>query len=160
MLKSDTSAGPASGSITGSTLTFTSATSLVGYRVSQAFNNSALLKRLPAGLVFPPMNIATSAFLAQVTGGSGSTWTLNKTSTGVSARGLMLGLPAFLEVTRCTYNIDFVTTFDIDSSGGSKVLANNSYQNKLGIPNPNLWRTVNWDSTLPITPLVTVAYVE
>jgi hypothetical protein len=160
VLKSDTSTTPANGSITGSTLTFTSATSLVGYRVSQAYNNSAVLKRLPSGLVFPPMDITTSAFLAQVTGGTTPTWTLDKTSTGVTSRGLMLGLPAFLEVTNCTYNIDFVTTFDIDSSGADKVLANNSYQNRTGIPNPNLWRTVNWDSLVPLTPLVTVAYVE
>jgi hypothetical protein len=167
VLKSDTSTTPANGSITAtvsptlSTLTFTSATSLVGYRVSQAFNNAALLRRLPAGLIFPPMDISTSDFLAQVTGGSVSTWTLNKTSlAGVPLRGLMLGLPAFLEVTNCTYDINLVTTFDIDSSGGDKVLANNSYQNKQGIPNPNLWRTVNWDSTIPLLPLVSAAYVE
>jgi hypothetical protein len=32
--------------------------------------------------------------------------------------------------------------------------------NRVGIPNPNLWRTINWDSLVPLTPLVTVAYVE
>jgi hypothetical protein len=160
ILKSDTSV-IATGSITGNTLTFTSATSLAGYRVSQAYTNSALLRRLPSGLIFPPMDVTTPAFLAQVTGGSGSTWTLNKTSiAGVTSRGLMLGLPAFLEVTNCTYSIDYVTTFDIDSSGADKILANNSYQNRVGIPSPNLWRTVNWDSLNPLLPLVLAAYVE
>lgn len=162
VLKSDKSV-ISNGSITGTTLTLAtaSAVDLTGYRVSQYWANSPALRRLPAGLIFPPMDITTSAFLAEIVSGSGTTWTLDKPVTAtVPLRGLMVGLPAYFEVVDCIVNISFITTFDIDSSNGNTVLVDNSYQNTTTIPNPNLWRTVNWNSLIPFPPLVTVAYVE
>jgi hypothetical protein len=161
VLKSDTSVNN-NGSITGSTLTFTSATNLTGYRISQNNANTGNLKRLPVGLIFPPMDITNSSFLAEVVSGSGSTWTLDKAvSTAVTTRGLTAGLPAYLTLEGCTTNISNVSVYDIDSSSStSTILANNSTQNTIPIPNPNLWRTVNWTSSLPVLPLVTVAYIE
>lgn len=161
VLKSDTSINN-NGSITGSTLTFTSGTDLTGYKISQNDANIGNLKRLPVGLIFPPMDITDSSFLAEVVSGSGSTWTLNKTlSTAVTTRGLTAGLPAYLILEDCTTNISFVSVYDIDSSSStSTILADTSIQNTIPIPNPNLWRTVNWISSLPVLPLITLAYVE
>lgn len=161
------------GSVSGSTLTTSAivtlvpATAPVGYNylMSQNEANLGILKRPVVGMNIAPVT-AVSSF-PSVTAGSGSTsLTLSKSFTMTPTRGIKIGLTAkFIHNAAggdAARNINFVNTFDIDSVGStqSPIKADNSYQNRIGIPNPNLWRTVNWDSLNPLTPLVTVAYVE
>ena len=84
----------------------------------------------------------------------------------MSARNVQIGLTTkFIHSSpsgSAARSLNYVTTFDIDSTGstGGALLADNSYQNRVGVPSPNLWRTINWDSLTPLLPLVTVGYIE
>ena len=90
----------------------------------------------------------------------------NNRSFTMSSRNIQIGLTTkFIHTSvlgDAARSLNYVTTFDIDStsSSGGTIKADNSYPNRVGVPNPNLWRTINWDSLVPLTPLVTVAYVE
>jgi type V secretory pathway adhesin AidA len=169
---SDTYTG--TGTVSGNTLTTSAIVTLVpptapatyNYLMSQNEANVGVLKRPVAGMNVAPVT-AVSSF-PSVTAGSGTTsLTLSKSFTmGIPSRGIKIGLTAkFIHTAAggdAARNINFVNTFDIDSVGStqSPIKADNSYQNRIGIPNPNLWRTVNWDSLNPLTPLITIAYVE
>jgi hypothetical protein len=161
------------GTVSGNTLTTSAIVTLVpptapatyNYLMSQNEANIGVLKRPVAGMNIAPVT-AVSSF-PSVTAGSGTTsLTLSKSFTMTPSRGIKIGLTAkFIHTAAggdAARNINFVNTFDIDSVGStqSPIKANNSYQNRIGIPNPNLWRTVNWDSLTPLTPLITIAYVE
>jgi hypothetical protein len=138
------------------------------YLVSQSPANLPLLRRGIPGLNgSDTTSLASFPSITAATGGSGTPFTLSKSAT-VSSRLLQVGLTAkFIHSAAggdAARNLNFVTTFDIDSRTSlgtvGTIKANNSYQNKVGIPNPNLWRTINWDSLVPLAPLVTVAYIE
>jgi hypothetical protein len=138
------------------------------YLVSQSPANLPLLRRGIPGLNgSDTTSLASFPSITAATGGSGTPFTLSKSAT-VSSRLLQVGLTAkFIHtnvLSDAARNLNFVTTFDIDSSTSlgtvGTIKANNSYQNRVGIPNPNLWRTINWDSLVPLAPLVTVAYIE
>jgi hypothetical protein len=168
---SDTYTG--TGSVSGNTLSTSATITLVpstapptyNYLMSQNEANSGILRRPVVGMNISPVT-AVSSF-PSVTAGSGTlSLTLSKSFTMTPARGIKIGLTAKFIHTAVggdsARSITYINTFDIDSSGStqSPIKADNSYQNRVGIPNPNLWRTVNWDSLTPLTPLVTVAYVE
>jgi hypothetical protein len=130
------------------------------YIMSQSPTNTALLKRGVPAMNIPPVNDLNS--FPRVILGSSSPFTLSK-SFNMSSRNIQIGLTAKFIHTQPQANrtLNYVTTFDIDSRTSDGILlADNSYQNRVGIPNPNLWRTLNWDSLLPLAPLVTVAYVD
>jgi hypothetical protein len=161
------------GSVSGNTLTTSAIVTLVpptapatyNYLMSQNEANIGVLKRPVAGMNIAPVT-AVSSFPSVIAGSGTTSLTLSKSFTMTPSRGIKIGLTAkFIHTAAggdAARNINFVNTFDIDSVGStqSPIKANNSYQNRIGIPNPNLWRTVNWDSLNPLTPLITIAYVE
>lgn len=134
------------------------------YLMSQSpIQLNAVLKRGVAGMNVSPVSDLNSFSRVTVTApGEISPFTLSKSFT-MSARNVQIGLTAkFIHTQPQTFRtLNYVTTFDIDSSTSvGTLLADNSYQNRVGIPNPNLWRTINWDSLNPLLPLVSVAYIE
>jgi hypothetical protein len=146
------------------TLTTTSSPALtIRHYVSQLPTNPGLFKRTPSP-TFTGSDITIPSSFAKISGGAANTWTLNRNVGSITARPFEAGIPAVFKYTglEASLNINYVNTFDIDSSGigTTTIKANNSYQNRIGIPSPNLWRTVNWDSLNPLLPLVTVAYIE
>lgn len=145
------------------TLTTTTSPSLTTrHYISQNPINTGLNRRTPSP-TFTGSDITQQSSFAKIIGGSDNTWTLNRNVGAITSRGFEAGIPAVFNYNGllANLNINYVSTFDIDSSAGTTTIkADNSYQNRIGIPNPNLWRTVNWDSLNPLTPLVTVAYVE
>lgn len=150
-------------SASSTTLTTTTSPSLTTrHYVSQNPINTGLNRRTPSP-TFTGSDITLQSSFAKIIGGSTNTWTLNRNVGTITSRGFEAGIPAVFNYNGllANLNINYVSTFDIDSSAGTTTIkADNSYQNRIGIPNPNLWRTVNWDSLNPLTPLVTVAYVE
>jgi len=95
---------------------------------------------------------------------TGTSFTLSR-GFNMSSRGIRIGLSAKFNHTAAgsdaARNINFVNTFDIDSIGSVGIIkADNSYQNREGIPNPNLWITLNWDSLNPLLPHVVVGYID
>jgi hypothetical protein len=153
-------------SVTGITLNPALASRPAGseYLMSQSPTQlNVVLKRGVPGMNGTPVSNLNS--FPRVTGtalGETSPFTLFRSFT-MSARNVQIGLTAKFIHTQPQANrtLNYVTTFDIDSSTSIGILlADNSYQNRVGIPNPNLWRTVNWDSLNPLLPLVSVAYVE
>jgi hypothetical protein len=161
------------GTVSGNTLTTSAIVTLVpptapatyNYLMSQNEANVGVLKRPVVGMNISPVT-AVSSF-PSVTAGSGTTsLTLSKSFTMTPSRGIKIGLTAkFIHTAAggdAARNINFVNTFDIDSVGStqSPIKADNSYQNRVGIPNPNLWRTVNWDSLNPLLPHVVVGYID
>ena len=138
------------------------------YLVSQSPANLPLLRRGIPGLNDSNVNLLSSfPSITGATGGTSSPYTLSKPAT-VSSRLLQVGLTAkFIHSAAggdAARNLNYVTTFDIDSrtslGTNGTIKADNSYQNKVGIPNPTLWRTMNWDSLVPLPPLITVGYIE
>ena len=89
------------------------------------------------------------------------TFTLSRSFT-MSSRGVQIGLTTKFIHSGTTRTLNYINTFDIDSTGsaGSTLLADNSYQNRAGVPNPNLWRSINWGELTPLLPLITAAYVD
>lgn len=159
-------------SVTGnsSTLTTTAAitvpTPTVNYNwlLSQNPANLGLLRRpvLQMNNGSDVNNITSFPVINSPFGASVNTFTISR-SFNMSNRGIIIGLSAkFIHsANQASRNINYVNTFDIDSRGSTgTILANNSYQNKVGVPNPNLWRTVNWDSVQPLLPNITCAYIE
>jgi hypothetical protein len=136
------------------------------YLMSQSPTNTALLKRGVTAMngsdvtdlnSFPRVTAATS-------GGSVSPFTLSKSFT-MSSRNVQIGLTTkFIHSSplgSAARSLNYVTTFDIDSRTSNGILlADNSYQNRVGVPSPNLWRTINWGELTPLLPLVTVGYIE
>jgi hypothetical protein len=176
VLKGDTTIIPnPTGSVatggTSSTLTTTAAitvtTPTAGYNwlLSQNPTNLGLLRRpvLQMNNGSDVSNISSFPVISSPFGASTNTFTISNRGFNMSNRGIIIGLSAkFIHTAnQAARNINFVNTFDIDSIGSTgTILANNSYQNKVGVPNPNLWRTVNWDSVQPLLPNISVAYIE
>jgi hypothetical protein len=132
------------------------------YLVSQSPANTAVLKRGVTAMNGSDVTDLNSfpRVTAAASGGSVSPFTLSKSFT-MSSRNVQIGLTTKFIHSGSIRNLDYVTTFDIDSrTSSSTLLANNSYQNRAGVPNPNLWRSINWGELNPLPPLVTVAYVE
>jgi hypothetical protein len=130
--------------------------------MSQNPANNAILRKPVLGMN-NTSSISTIAGFPVVTPATSSLSFILSKSFGMSQRGVLIGLSAKFNHsgTQSVRNLNYVNTFDIDSSGSSStILANNSYQNKVGIPSPNLWRTVNWDSLNPLLPNISVAYIE
>jgi hypothetical protein len=170
VLKSDTvitTAGFATaGNLTVSIATTVPAAPIGGYNyiMSQSTLNTFLLGKATPGMNGSDVNDISS--FPVISAGSvpiGGTLTVSRPFS-MSQRGVQIGLSAkFIHTAGVSSrNITFVNTFDIDSRGSTEgpIRANFSYPNRVGIPNPNLWRTLNWDSLLPLAPLVTVAYVD
>jgi hypothetical protein len=131
--------------------------------ISQYRSSSGLFRRTPVGMIgsnvtsqssFPKISIVTNQ----------STFVLSKTVSASAQRPFDAGIPAVFRFTgsEANLNINYVETIDIDSSGlgTTTIKANNSYQNRVGIPLPNMWRTINWDALNPLLPNVIEAYVE
>lgn len=171
-LQSNTKFSGTFGSVTTNQLTVTSITlnpALASrpagseYLMSQSPTNTVLLKRGVAGMNVSPVSDLNS--FPRVTGtalGEISPFTLSKSFT-MSSRNVQIGLTTKFIHTQPQANrtLNYVTTFDIDSrTSNGTLLADNSYQNRVGIPNPNLWRTINWGELNPLTPLITVGYIE
>jgi hypothetical protein len=179
VLKGDTTINPnPTGSVatggTSSTLTTTAAitvpTPTAGYNwlLSQNPTNLGLLRRpvLQMNNGSDVSNISSFPVISSPFGASINTFTISNRGFNMSNRGIIIGLSAKFIHTAAggdsARNINYVNTFDIDSrtSTQSPIKANNSFQNKVGVPNPNLWRTVNWDSVQPLLPNISVAYIE
>jgi hypothetical protein len=176
VLKGDTTIIPnPTGSVatggTSSTLTTTAAitvpTPTAGYNwlLSQNSTNLGLLRRpvLQMNNGSDVSSIASFPVISSPFGASTNTFTISNRGFNMSNRGIIIGLSAKFIHTQpqASRNINYVNTFDIDSIGSiGTILANNSYQNKVGVPSPNLWRTVNWDSVQPLLPNISVAYIE
>lgn len=134
--------------------------------MSQSPTNTPLLRRGVAGM--NGSNVASiTSFPTVPPGTSPGNFTLgNNRSFTMSSRNIQIGLTTIFihnsPLGDAARSLNYVTTFDIDSTGstGGTIKADNSYPNRVGTPNPNLWRSINWDSLVPLTPLVTVAYVE
>lgn len=161
----------ATGSVSGTTLTVTtggpitipSPPSGFNYILSQSESNSGVLRRPIVGMNNTDVSIIAS-FPVVPSGGPASSFTLSKGFT-MGLRGFRIGLSAKFIHNNASgdsaRSINYVNTFDIDSRGSNGIIkADNSYQNRVGIPNPNLWRTINWDSLTPLLPNVIEAYVE
>ena len=167
-LKADNVVSPV-GSVSLTTLTIPSTTipappSGYSYIMSQSPTNTALLKRGVTGMNGSNVTNITS-FPVVTPAGPTTSFTLSR-SFNMSSRNIQIGLTTkFIHSSpsgSAARSLNYVTTFDIDSTGstGGALLADNSYQNRVGVPNPNLWRTINWDSLTPLLPLVTVGYIE
>lgn len=173
VLKGDTTITPnPTGSVSGTTtLSITSGnitvpTPSAGYNwiLSQNPLNNVLLRRpvLQMNNGSDVSNITSFPVVSSPFGAPVNTFTISR-SFFMSNRGIIIGLSAkFIHsANQASRNINYVNTFDIDSrTSNGTILANNSYQNKVGVPNPNLWRTVNWDSVQPLLPNITCAYIE
>jgi hypothetical protein len=75
---------------------------------------------------------------------------------------MQAGIPAAFRFTgsESSLNMNYITIYDIDSSGATTIKADNSYQNRVGIPSPNMFRTINWDALNPLLPNIIEGYVE
>jgi len=169
VLRSDTPIS-ATGDVSGTTLTTTSITipaAPVGFNwiFSQSESNSGVLRRPVVGMNVSPVNLLASfPKIDTALPSTGTSFTLSRSFT-MTSRGFKIGLSAKFNHTAVggdsARSINYVNTFDIDSLASTGTIkADNSYQNRVGIPSPKLWRTLNWDALTPLTPLVTVAYVE
>ena len=173
VLKGDTTITPnPTGSVSGTTtlsitsgnITVPTPTAAYNWLLSQSTSNTGTLRKpvlqmnngsdvsniLSFPVINSPYNSLTNSF------------TISR-SFNMSNRGITIGLSAkFIHsASQASRNINYVNTFDIDSrTSNGTILANNSYQNKVGVILPNLWRTVNWDSVQPLLPNITVAYIE
>lgn len=156
------------GSVSGTTLTIPSTTiptppSTYSYIMSQSSTNTALLKRGIPGMNGSDASLLTS-FPVVTPAGPATSFVLSR-SFNMSSRNVQIGLTTkFIHnspLGDAARSLNYVTTFDIDSTtSNGTLLADNSYQNRAGVPNPNLWRSINWGELNPLLPLVTVAYVE
>ena len=160
------SGGPTSTLTTTASINITPAAP-VGFNwiFSQSEANLGLLRRPVVGMNTSPVNLLTS--FPRITTSLPSTGTSFALSKGfnMGSRGIRIGLSAKFNHTASggdlARNINYVNTFDIDSLGSNGIIkADNSYQNRPGIPNPNLWRTLNWDSLNPLLPHVIVGYID
>ena len=160
----------ATGDVAGTTLTTTSITipaAPVGFNwiFSQSESNSGLLKRPIVAMNTSPVNsLASFPRITTSLPSTGTSFTLSRGFT-MGSRGFRIGLSAKFNHTAdggdAARNINYVNTFDIDSLGSNGTIkADNSYQNRVGIPSPNLWRTMNWDSLNPLLPHVVVGYID
>ena len=151
-------------SASSTTLTTTTSPALTTrHYISQSPSNSVLLRRTPSP-TFTGSDITQQSSFAKINSGSANTWTLNFNVGTITARTFEAGIPAVFKYTGllANLNINYVNTFDIDSSGAgtTTIKADNSYQNRLGIPFPNMWRTINWDALNPLLPNIIEGYVE
>jgi len=168
-LRSDTPIS-ATGDVSGTTLTTTLITipaAPVGFNwiFSQSESNLGLLRRPIVAMNTSPVNsLASFPRITTSLPSIGTSFTLSRGFT-MGSRGFRIGLSAKFNHTAAggdaARNINYVNTFDIDSLGSiGTIKADNSYQNRAGIPNPNLWRTMNWDSLNPLLPHVVVGYID
>jgi hypothetical protein len=167
VLRSDTpisTTGSISTPFTLNTTSITVPTPPVGfnYIMSQSSLNVGILRRPVVAMNGTDPSLLTS--FPVVSPGTGTSFTLSRTFS-LSPRGVQIGLSAkFIHTASggdTARNINFVNTFDIDSLGSvGTIKADNSYQNRVGIPNPNLWRTLNWDSLNQLLPNIIEGYIE
>lgn len=152
---------PPNGTLTTTTpITVPTPPSTYSYIMSQAPTNTPLLKRGVTGM--NGSNITTIASFPVVTPEAlpDTGFTLSR-SFSMSQRLIQIGLTTKFIHSGTTRTLNYVTTFDIDSAASSStLLADNSYQNRPGVPNPNLWRSINWGELNPLPPLITVGYIE
>ena len=129
--------------------------------ISQYRLSNGLLRRTPIGMIGSDVT-SQSSFpkISNIT--NTSTFVLSKNVSPSAQRAFDAGIPAVFRFTgnQANLNINYVITIDIDSSNGTTIKADNSYQNRVGIPYPNMWRTINWDALTPLLPNVIEAYVE
>jgi hypothetical protein len=160
------SGGPTSTLTTTTSITITPAAPAgFNWIFSQSEANLGVLRRPVVGMNVSPVNSLTSFPKINTTlPFTGTSFILSR-GFNMSSRGIRIGLSAkFIHTASggdLARNINFVNTFDIDSLGSTGIIkADNSYQNRVGIPNPNLWRTLNWDSLNPLLPHVIVGYID
>ena len=159
VLQGDNSRINFTGSANGTSLTTSSAQSLTTrHYISQSPSNTGLDLRCP-----PYLNSSdTSTSFPKIQSGSGTSFTLSKDVQIISSRGMQAGIPAAFRFTglEAGLNIDYVTIYDVDSSGGTMIKALNSRANVPGIASPNMWRAINWNSNPPLLPHIVAGYVE
>lgn len=161
VLQGDLSRINFTGSANGTSLTTSSAQSLTTrHYISQSPSNTGLDLRCPPYL--NSSDTSTSSFFPKIQSGSGTSFTLSKNVQTISSRGMQAGIPAAFRFTglEAGLNIDYVTIYDIDSSGGTMIKALNSAANVPGIASPNMWRAINWNSNPPLLPHIVAGYVE
>lgn len=161
VLQGDLSRINFTGSANGTSLTTSSPQSLTTrHYISQSPSNTGLDLRCPPYL--NSSDTSTSFFFPKIQSGSGTSFTLSKNVQTISSRGMQAGIPAAFRFTglEAGLNIDYVTIYDIDSSGGTMIKALNSRANVPGIASPNMWRAINWNSNPPLLPHIVAGYVE
>lgn len=161
VLQGDLSRINFTGSANGTSLTTSSPQSLTTrHYISQSPSNTGLDLRCPPYL--NSSDTSTSSFFPKIQSGSGTSFTLSKNVQTISSRGMQAGIPAAFRFTglEAGLNIDYVTIYDIDSSGGTMIKALNSRANVPGIASPNMWRAINWNSNPPLLPHIVAGYVE
>lgn len=171
VLRSDTPIS-ATGDVSSTTLNVTSGSITIpdaptgfNWIFSQSEANLGILKRPIVAMNISPVNLlANFPKINTLLPSTDTSFTLSRGFT-MGPRGFRIGLSAkFIHSDArgdAARNINYVNTFDIDSLGSvGTIKADNSYQNRVGIPNPNLWRTLNWDSLNPLLPHVVVGYID
>ncbi len=152
-------------SLTTTSITIPAAPVGFNWIFSQSESNSGVLRRPVVGMNVSPVNLLASfPKIDTALPSTGTSFTLSRSFT-MTSRGFKIGLSAKFNHTAVggdsARSINYVNTFDIDSLASTGTIkADNSYQNRVGIPSPKLWRTLNWDALTPLTPSVNVAYVE
>lgn len=161
VLQGDNSRINFTGSANGINLTTSAPQSLTTrHYISQSPSNTGLDLRCPPYL--NSSDTSSSSLFPKIQSGSGTSFTLSKNVQTISSRGMQAGIPAAFRFTglEAGLDVDYVTIYDVDSSGGTMIKALNSRANVPGIASPNLWRAINWNSNPPLLPHIVVGYVE
>jgi len=147
----------------GTTLTTSTSPALTTrHYISQSPTAGGVSKRTPS-VLFTGSDVTLQGSFTKIDANlSPNTWRLNRDVGTINTRPFEAGIPAIFRFTgsASNLNINYATTFDIDSSGATTIKADNSYQNRVGIPLPNMWRTINWDALNPLLPNIIEGYVE
>jgi hypothetical protein len=150
-------------SASSTTLTTTTSPALTTrHYISQSPTAGGVSKRTPS-VLFTGSDVTLQSSFTKIDANlSPNTWRLNRDVGTINTRPFEAGIPAIFRFTgsASNLNINYATTFDIDSSGATTIKADNSYQNRVGIPLPNMWRTINWDALNPLLPNIIEGYVE
>ena len=161
VLQGDNSRINFTGSTNGFNLTTSTPQSLTTrHYISQSPSNTGLDLRCPPYL--NSSNTSSSSLFPKIQSGSSTSFTLSRNVQTISSRGMQAGIPAAFRFTglEAGLDVDYVTIYDVDSSGGTMIKALNSRANVPGIASPNMWRAINWNSNPPLLPHVAVGYVE
>jgi hypothetical protein len=148
-------------SASGVNLTTSTSQSLTNrHYISQSPSNTGQELRVPLFLNAGDISVASS--FAKIQSGSGTSFTLSRNVQTISSRGMQAGIPAAFRFTgsESSLNMNYITIYDIDGSGGTMIKALNSRANVPGIASPNLWRAINLNSNPPLLPHIVAGYVE